>query len=439
MDAALVAGLILIIGIAVLLLARVPIAVAVGLSAFVAVAAVIGAEKAAFVAAQRLFTGINSFTLLAIPFFILAGVLMNNGGIAGRLIDAAKVIVGRMPGSLAHTNVVANALFGSVSGAAVASAAAVGSVIGPRQREEGYDKNFSAAVNVASAPAGMLIPPSNTLIVYSLVSSTSIATLFVAGYGPGILWALACMVVVFFYVRKRPGIGKSERLTLKVALATLWRAVPSVLMIVVVIGGILAGFFTPTESAAIAVVYCLVLGFIYRTIAIKDLPRIFLDATRTTGIIMLLVGVSTIMSWVMAFSGIPEAIRDGLLGTTDNPVLILALIMVVLLVVGTFMDPTPAILIFVPIFLPIVTAFGVDPIHFGIMVTFNLCVGTVTPPVGNVLFVGAKIANLRIEPVIKAMVPFFVALILTLFLVVYVPQLSLALPDWLGLLEAPAP
>ena len=439
MDAALVAGLVLIIGIAVLLLARVPIAVAVGFSAFVAVAAGIGAEKAAFVAAQRLFTGINSFTLLAIPFFILAGVLMNNGGIAGRLIDAAKVLVGRMPGSLAHTNVVANALFGSVSGAAVASAAAVGTVIGPRQRAEGYDKNFSAAVNVASAPAGMLIPPSNTLIVYSLVSSTSIATLFVAGYVPGILWALACMVVVLFHVRKHRGVGKSERVTPKVALVTLWRAVPSVLMIVIVIGGILAGLFTPTESAAIAVVYCLVLGFLYKAIAVKDLPKILLDATRTTGIIMLLVGVSTIMSWVMAFSGIPDAISEGLLGLTDNPVVILALIMVVLLLVGTFMDPTPAILIFVPIFLPIVTAFGVDPIHFGIMVTFNLCVGTITPPVGNVLFVGAKIANLRIEPVIKALVPFFVALVLTLFLVAYVPQLSLALPDWLGLLEAPAP
>ncbi|MGO1973901.1 MAG: TRAP transporter large permease [Propionibacteriaceae bacterium] len=439
MDAALVAGLILIIGIAVLLFARVPIAVAVGFSAFVAVAAVIGAEKAAFVAAQRLFTGINSFTLLAIPFFILAGVLMNNGGIAGRLIDAAKVLVGRMPGSLAHTNVVANALFGSVSGAAVASAAAVGSVIGPRQREEGYDRNFSAAVNVASAPAGMLIPPSNTLIVYSLVSSTSIATLFVAGYVPGILWALACMAVVFLYVRRHPGVGKSERVTVKIALRTLWRAVPSVLMVIIVIGGILIGLFTPTESAAIAVVYCLILGFVYKAIAVKDLPKILLDATRTTGIIMLLVGVSTIMSWVMAFSGIPEAIRDGLLGLTDNPTIILALIMVVLLLVGTFMDPTPAILIFVPIFLPIVTAFGVDPIHFGIMVTFNLCVGTITPPVGNVLFVGAKIANLRIEPVIKALVPFFIALMLTLFMVAYVPQLSLALPDWLGLLDAPAP
>lgn len=433
MDAALVAGIILVVGIAVLLLARVPIAVAVGFSAFAAVAAVIGMEKASFVAAQRLFTGVNSFTLLAIPFFILAGVLMNNGGIAGRLIDAAKVLVGRMPGSLAQTNVVANALFGSVSGAAVASAAAVGGVIGPRQAREGYDRNFSAAVNVASAPSGMLIPPSNTLIVYSLVSSTSIAALFVAGYIPGILWAVACMVIVWLYVRRRPGVGVTEHVPLNVALVTLWRAVPSILMIVVVIGGILAGIFTPTESAAIAVVYCLVLGFAYRAVKVRDLPGIILDATRTTSIVMLLVGVSTIMSWVMAFSGIPGAISNALLGLTDNPAVILILIMVILLIVGTFMDPTPAILIFVPIFLPIVTEFGVDPIHFGIMVTFNLCLGTITPPVGNVLFVGAKIAKLRVEPVIKSLIPFFIALVVVLFVVAFIPQLSMWLPELLGL------
>lgn len=434
MDAALVAGIVLVLGIAVLLLARVPIAVAVGISAFLAVAAVIGVEKAAFVSAQRMFTGINSFTLLAIPFFILAGVLMNNGGIAGRLIDAAKVLVGRTPGSLAQTNVVANALFGSVSGAAVASAAAVGGVIGPRQRKEGYDRNFSAAVNIASAPSGMLIPPSNTLIVYSLVSSTSIATLFVAGYIPGILWALACMFVVWLYVRRRPELRNHTKVSLPVALLTIWRAVPSILMIVIVIGGILAGVFTPTESAAIAVVYCLVLGFIYKAIGIQDLPRILIDATMTTAIVMLLVGVSTIMAWVMAFSGIPGAISSGLLGLTDSPTLILVLIMVILLIVGTFMDPTPAILIFVPIFLPIVTTFGVDPIHFGIMVTFNLCLGTITPPVGNVLFVGARVAGLRAEPVIKALVPFFLALVAMLFVVAFIPQLSLWLPEVLGLL-----
>jgi tripartite ATP-independent transporter DctM subunit len=434
-DPAIIAGIILLVGIAVLLLLAVPIAVAVGISSFLALAVVIGAEPAVFVSSQRMFTGINSFSLLAIPFFILAGELMNTGGIAGRLIDAAKVLVGRMPGSLAQTNVVANALFGSVSGAAVASAAAIGTVMGPRQRTEGYERAYSAAVNVSSAPAGMLIPPSNTLIVYSLVSSTSIATLFMAGYGPGLLWALTCMAVVFFHTRRHPVAAAHERVPLGVAVRTLLRAVPSLLMIVIVIGGILTGVFTPTESAVIAVLYCLALGAAYKQIRLSQLPRILLDAARTSAIVMLLVGVSTIMSWVMSYSKIPRLISDSLLGLTESPAVILLLILVILLAVGTFMDPTPAILIFTPIFLPIVTTFGVDPIHFGLIITFSLCLGTITPPVGNVLFVGARVAGMRVESVIRALVPFFAALVLALLVVAFVPQLSLWLPGVMGLLE----
>lgn len=434
MDPVIIAGLILLIGIVVLLFVGVPVAVAVGTSSFVALAYVIGPETASFVGAQRLFTGINSFTLLAIPFFVLAGELMNTGGIAARLVDAAKVLVGRMPASLAQTNVVANALFGSVSGAAVASAAAVGTVMGPRQRAEGYDRAFSTAVNAASAPAGMLLPPSNTLIVYSLVSSTSIATLFMAGYGPGLLWALLCMVVVFLYSRKHR-IGGGEGVPLKVVGVTLLRALLPLLMIVIVIGGILTGIFTPTESAVIAVLYSLVLGMAYRQISVRQLPEILLSATRTTSIVMLLVGVATIMSWVMSYSRIPQLIAEAMLGLTESPVLILLLILVLLVAVGTFLDPTPAILIFTPIFLPIVVEFGVDPIHFGLIVVFALSLGTITPPVGNVLFVSAKVANMRIEPVITALLPFFAALLIGLLIVTFVPALSLWLPDVLGLLE----
>ncbi len=434
MDPVIIAGLILLIGIVVLLFVGVPVAVAVGTSSFVALAYVIGPETASFVGAQRLFTGINSFTLLAIPFFVLAGELMNTGGIAARLVDAAKVLVGRMPASLAQTNVVANALFGSVSGAAVASAAAVGTVMGPRQRAEGYDRAFSTAVNAASAPAGMLLPPSNTLIVYSLVSSTSIATLFMAGYGPGLLWALLCMVVVFLYSRKHR-IGGGEGVPLKVVGVTLLRALLPLLMIVIVIGGILTGIFTPTESAVIAVLYSLVLGMAYRQISVRQLPEILLSATRTTSIVMLLVGVATIMSWVMSYSRIPQLIAEAMLGLTESPVLILLLILVLLVAVGTFLDPTPAILIFTPIFLPIVVEFGVDPSHFGLIVVFALSLGTITPPVGNVLFVSAKVANMRIEPVITALLPFFAALLIGLLIVTFVPALSLWLPDVLGLLE----
>lgn len=433
MDPTLLAGLVLLAGISILITLNVPIAVAIGVSSLAAAVTLVGLDRAVLTSSQRIFTGINSFPLLAIPFFVLAGVLMNNGGIAGRLIDAAKVLVGRMPGSLAQTNVVANAMFGSVSGAAVAAAAAVGSVMGPRQQRDGYDPAFAAAVNAASAPSGMLIPPSNTFIVYSLVSSTSIAALFVAGYGPGLIWVLACMIVVYLTTRRSTGLHTADRVTFSAAMLVLWRAVPSLLMIIIVIGGILAGVFTPTESAAIAVIYCLVLGFVYRTIGIKDLPAILLDATKTTAIVMLLVGVSSLMSFVMSFARIPILVSDALLALSDNPTVILLLISLILLVVGCFMDPTPAILIFAPIFLPVVTEFGVHPLHFGTIMVFNLCVGTITPPVGNVLFVASRVSGQRIEPVTGRLVPFFLALTVGLLIVVFVPQISMWLPERMGL------
>ncbi|MEP7159846.1 MAG: TRAP transporter large permease [Dermatophilaceae bacterium] len=427
------AALVLVVGIVACIILAVPIAVGIGLSSFAAAVVLLDFDKAALASAQKMFTGINSFTLLAIPFFVLAGVLMNNGGIAGRLIDAAKVLVGRMPNSLAQTNIVANGLFGAVSGAAVAAAAAVGTVMTPRMRQEGYDRNFAAAVNVASAPSGMLIPPSNTFIVYSLVSSTSIAALFMAGVGPGLVWIVACMIVVAILGKKYSGAKDAAHPTFSQGMLTLWRAFPSMLMIVIVVGGILAGFFTATESSAIAVVYCLVLGFLYRAIKVKDLPGILLNAARTTAIVMLLVGVSTALSFVMSFSHIPDLVSDTLLGLSSNSVVILAIMMVILLLVGTFMDPTPAILIFTPIFLPIVMTFGVSPLHFGTMIVYNLCVGVITPPVGNVLFVGSRVAGLRIEPVVTKLVWFLLAIVIGLFVVVFVPQLSLWLPTVMGL------
>ncbi|GAA6524589.1 TRAP transporter large permease [Intrasporangium sp. DVR] len=339
MDPATLAALILALGIAVSILVSVPIAVGIGLSSLGAAAVLIGPEGAALAISQRMFAGINSFPLLAIPFFVLAGVLMNNGGIASRLIDAAMVLVGRLPASMAQTNIVANAMFGAVSGAAVAAAAAVGTVMTPRMEKEGYNKAFSAAVNVASAPAGMLIPPSNTFIVYSLVSSTSIAALFMAGVGPGLIWALACMAVALIWSRRNSNPETPVRPTAGQAALVLWRAVPSLLMMVIVIGGIIAGVFTATESSAIAVVYCLVLGFAYRAIKVADLPRIVLDASRTTAIVMLLVGVSSALSFVMSFARIPELVSEALLGLTTSPVAILVIMMAILLVVGTLHGP----------------------------------------------------------------------------------------------------
>lgn len=435
MDPATLAGLTLLVVIVIGIVFSLPIAIVIGTASFLAAIPLLGMEQAVLVTAQRMFTGINSFPLLAIPLFVLAGVIMNNGGIAGRLVDAAKVLTGRAPASLAQTNVVANAMFGAVSGAAVAAAAAVGNVMNPRMVKEGYDRRFAAAVNVASAPSGMLIPPSNTFIVYSLVSSTSIAALFMAGAIPGLLWAVACMIVVHLYARKQPGkLRTTEKITFAQGLRVIWRAVPSLLMIIIVVGGILAGFFTATESASIAVVYCLVLSAFYRTIKVRDLPSILVDSGRTTAIVMLLVAVSTALSFVMSFARIPDLISDLVLGFTDSGTVVLIIMMIILLIVGTFMDPTPAILIFVPIFLPIVTEFGVDPIHFGAMVVMNLSVGVITPPVGNVLFVGARIARLRIEPVIRQLWPFLLAIIIALFIVVFIPQLSTWLPTTMGLM-----
>ena len=433
METAPLAALILLAGISIFLVIGAPISIAVGLSSMTALFVVLGVENGVLTSAQQVFRGINSFPLLAIPFFVLAGVIMNNGGIASRLINAAKVLVGRTPGSLAQTNVAANAMFGAVSGSGVAAAAAIGSTMGPMQAREGYDRGFAAATNIASAPAGMLIPPSNLMIVYSLVSSASIAALFVAGYIPGLLWVVACMIIVYLYSRSRPELRLSRKVGFAEGTRTIVAALPAMALIVVVIGGILGGFFTPTEASNIAVVYSLILSAIYKAIKLSDLPRILMEAARTTSVVMFLIGVSSIMGFVMSFAKVPAMVSEAMFSVSSNPVVLLLLIAVVLLVVGLFMDPTPAVLIFAPIFLPIVSAFGIHPVHFGIMMVFALSVGTITPPVGPILFVGAKVADLGIEDVIRRLLPFFGALILLLVVVIFTPALSMWLPGVLGL------
>ncbi len=434
MDTIALTSIILLGGIALLIALGVPVAVAMAVPSTIAIVILLGWEGAALTSAQRLFSASNSFALLAIPFFILAGGLMNNGGIASRLIDLAQVVAGRLPASLAQTTVVSNAMFGAVSGASVASAAAVGTVLSPRMKKEGYDPAFAAAVNAAASPAGMLIPPSNTFIVYSLVSSTSVAALFMAGVFPGLIWAAICVVVVAVYARKRPELRSTGRPTFRQSVTVFMRAIPALLMIVVVIGGILLGIFTATESAVIAVVYSLLLGLVQRTLPVRELPQILLDATKTTAIVMLLVGVSGILAWVLSFARIPETVAESLLGLTDNVFIILVIIMVVLLVAGTVMDPTPAILIFTPIFLPAVVELGVNPIHFGAMMVFNMCLGNISPPIGNNLFVAARVAGVRIEPLTARVMPFFWALCVGLLVVTFVPAISTWLPTALGLM-----
>ena len=433
MNIAVLSGLIILVLLVIMLIAGVPIAVALGVSSVCAILPVMDVDVAVLTGSQRIFSGISVFSLLAIPFFILAGNIMNKGGIAVRLINLAKLITGRAPGALAQTNVLANMLFGSISGSGTAAASAMGSIIGPIEKEEGYDPNFSAAVNIATAPTGLLIPPSNVMITFSLVSGgTSVAALFMAGYIPGILWGLACMLVIYFIAKKR-GYRAKTKFTAKEAGKVVLQAIPCLLLIVIVIGGIIFGVFTATEGSVVAVVYSLILSlFVYKSIKIKELPKIFKDSAEMTGIIIFLIGVSSIMSWVMAFTNIPAIVSAGLLAISSNKYVIFLLINVILLVVGTFMDMTPACLIFTPIFLPVCTALGMNTIHFGIMMIFNLCIGTITPPVGTTLFVGVKVGGVKIETVFKQLLVYFAAIFIVLMLVTYIPALSLTLPKLLG-------
>lgn len=425
--------LVLVLSFMVLLLLGVPIAFCIGISTTLTMLLSIQTMPALTTVAQRMATGLDSFALLAIPFFILAGQLMNRGGVARRLIDLAKAMVGMLPGGLAYVNILACMLFGAISGSAAAAAAAIGGFMTPLMSKEGYDKNFSAAVNITSSTTGLLIPPSNILIVYSLASGgVSIAALFLAGYVPGIVVGGALMIVAgsLAYAKKYP-VG--DRVAFKETFKRFLDAIPSLSLLVVVMGGILAGYFTATEASAIAVLYTFILSvLVYREVKWKELPQILLDSAATTAIVMLLIGTSMGMSWIMSYENIPQGVSEALIALSDNKVVILLVINLILLFVGTFMDMTPAVLIFTPIFLPVVMKLGMDPIHFGIILVLNLCIGLCTPPVGSVLFIGCGVANTTVVKVLKPLIPMFIAMMVALILVTYIPALSLALPRWFG-------
>lgn len=421
--------LILVLSFLIFLSLRVPIAWAIGLAGLFTLLVSMPFLPSVTTMAQRMATSLDSFTLTAIPFFILAGQIMNRGGIAVRLINFAKAIVGPLPGGLAFVNIISCMLFGAISGSAVAAASAIGGFMNPMMEKEGYSKPFSAAINITSATTGLIIPPSNVLIVYSLASGgVSIAALFIAGYMPGILLGVALMLVAAAYsiIKKYP---TDKLVSVKEFFKRFIAAFPSLMLLVVVIGGIVAGIFTATEASAIAVVYTLVLGFAYKEITLKDIAPILLETTKTSAIVLLLVATSIAMSWVMSYENIPQEISDALLSISDNPIVILILINLILLFVGVFMDMTPAVLIFTPIFLPIVTSLGMDPVHFGIIMILNLCIGLCTPPVGSVLFVGCSVAQLKIQQVIKPLIPLFVAMIIVLLIITYFPSITLWLPE----------
>ena len=425
--------LVLVISFGILLVFSVPVAWSIAISSLLTIMVSVPLLPSLTTVSQRIATGLDSFALLAIPFFILSGQIMTEGGIASRLISFAKTLVGFLPGGLALINIISAMLMGSIAGSAMASASAMGSILGPEMEKEGYSKEFGVAVNITSATTGLVIPPSNVLIVYSLASGgVSVAALFLAGYIPGILTGLFLMIVAMIWSKKNNyKVGKKS--TLKEVFTEFINALPSLFLLVIVVGGIIVGIFTATEASAIAVLYTLILGFIYRELTVKGMPKVLLESIEITAIVMLLIGASMCMSWVLSFENIPQDISTFLLGISDNKIIILLIINLILLMVGIFMDMTPAVLIFTPIFLPVVTSLGMDPTHFGIILVLNLCIGLCTPPVGSVLFVGVGIANTTITKVIKPLIPFFIVMIFSLFLVTYIPALSLFLPELFNL------
>ncbi|MDT0676338.1 TRAP transporter large permease [Autumnicola musiva] len=411
---------------------RVPVAWSIGIASLLTILISINSIPAFTTIAQRVVTGLDSFSLLAIPFFILAGHIMNHGGIAKRLIEFAKSLVGSLPGGLAHVNIVAAMMFGAIAGSAGAAAAAIGSFMSERMEREGYTKEYGVAVNVTSATTGLLIPPSNIFIIYSLASGgVSIGALFLAGYIPGILTGLILMIIALIWAKKK-GFPTGKRSSASQVLKAFISAVPSLFLLFIIIGGIVAGIFTATEASSVAVVYCLILAFIYKEVGIKDLKAILVQSAGTISLVMLLIAMSIAMSWIMSYENIPQDVTSALLSFSDNPIVVMILINLILLFIGIFMDMTPAILIFTPIFLPVATAMGIDPVHFGIIMVLNLCIGLCTPPVGAVLFIGVGVANTTIQKVIKPLLPLFAGMLTALILVILFPQLSLWLPELFG-------
>lgn len=428
--------LVLVLVFAVLFAIGVPIAFSIGAATICAFLFAVDFMPAMTTVAQRMAGGLNSFALLAIPLFILSGQIMARGGIARRLIDFSKAFIGALPGGLAFVNVISCMLFGSISGSAVAATSAIGGFMVPQMKREGFDRDFSAALTATASSTGLLIPPSNILIVYAVASGgVSIAALFLAGYLPGLLMGLALMIVAAGYARKH-NMPRGQRVSVGEAGRRTLAALPSLLLVVIVIGGILGGVFTATEAGSIAVVYSLILAvFVYREVKPAQLAQILIKSAETTAIVMFLIATSIAMSWLLAYERVPAELASLLLGISDNPLVLLLLINLFLLAIGIFMDMTPAVLIFTPIFLPVAVQLGMTPLHFGVMLIMNLTIGLCTPPVGSILFVSCAVAKTSIGNIVRPMVPMYVALIVALLLVTYVPQFSEALPRYFGLID----
>ena len=381
---------------------------------------------------QRMFAGIDNFVLLAIPFFIFMGNIMEQGGMARRVVKFSNIIIGRIKGGLAGVNVLASMFFAGISGSAVADTSSIGSMLIPMMNEEGYDKNFSAAITSTSSTIGLIIPPSNAMIVYSFAAGgISVAKLFAAGIIPGILVGLGLMMTGYI-ISVRENYPSHPAPSIKEAIKIIKETSLSLVLVLIILGGILGGIFTATEAAVFGVVYSFIISFfVYKDIKLKDIPHIVNKTIKTSAIVLVLISTSTAFSYILSYERIPELVCEILLNISENKIVILIIINIVLLFVGTFMDMSPAILIFTPIFLPVAIELGIDPIQFGIIMLVNLCVGLNTPPVGTVLYVAMGIADTTMDKMIKYLIYFIIPMIVVLLLVTYWPTISMLIPNLL--------
>ncbi|MCM3760314.1 TRAP transporter large permease [Alkalihalobacillus oceani] len=412
---------------AIFLFLSVPIGIAIGLATLVTI--IYSGFPIDFLT-KELVTSIDSFPLMAVPFFILAGEIMGKGGISDRLFRVANALVGNKTGGFAIATIITCMFFAAISGSGPATVAAIGGIMIPAMVRQGYDKRFATATVAAAGSLGVIIPPSIPMVIYGVVGSTSIGDLFIAGIIPGILVGLALMVYAYFHSRKKGYTGTGEKTSFALIGKAIWEAKWALLIPVIILGGIYGGVFTPTEAAVVAVVYGLLAGMLfYREIRFSDLPKVIADAALTTATILIIVGTATAFGKLLTMEQIPNQIAAWMLSISESPIVIILLITILLLIVGCFMDTLAAIIILTPILLPIAVNIGYDPIHFGIIMVVNLAIGFITPPLGVNLFVGSGISGLSIETLSKSIIPFFLAMLFTLFIVIFVPQISLFLVE----------
>ena len=412
-----------------LIIIGVPIAVALGGSSMIWV--YLTDRVPDFAVIHRMVNGIDSFPLLAIPFFILAGSIMNAAGLTNRVFDFAKAVIGWLPGGLGHVNIGASIIFSGMSGAAAADAGGLGTIEIKAMSDAGYDKDFSVAVTASSSTIGPIIPPSLPMVIYGVMASASIGRLFLAGVVPGLLMGISLMILVAIYAKRR-NYPRDAKFSMRGLGTATWRGIPALMTPVIVIGGISSGVFTPTESAIAAVAYALILGFfLYRTLNMKKLLQISMETIETTAVILLIVAGASIFAWILTSNQIAVRFAGALMSVSRNPILVLIMINVILFIVGFFMETIAAITILVPVFLPIIMEIGVDPVHFGVIMVLNLMIGLLTPPVGMVLYVLSRVAKIPFERCAAATSVFLIPLIIVLLLITFVPAIPMWLPNLL--------